>query len=221
MTLFAKVRALTLGTANDLLDKVIDLNSPTMLRQYVRDLETAEGQLRTEAAVAAGGVRTLTREKSDLEHRIADKTLAIKTVLASAAPNKDAVSRAYASEVVSLQSQLKGKTEELTDQATTSSNLDAALAKLDAKHVEMLGNLRRLESLDRSTKAKEHASAALSNVASLASSGDGISVDDIAAKMRARADVADEKFSRAMDDPTFQEDPSHAADVDALLNSLK
>jgi len=39
--------------------------------------------------------------------------------------------------------------------------------------------------------------------------------------MQRRADVADERFDRALADPSFAENPDHAADVDALLATLK
>src|SRR6266481_1935672 len=35
----AKLRVVTLGSVHDLLDRAIDLNSPSVIRQYTRDLE--------------------------------------------------------------------------------------------------------------------------------------------------------------------------------------
>lgn len=218
MTSFlSRFRTLAEGTANDLLNKAIDMNSPTMLRQYVRELEEAEGKLKTEAAVAAGGVRTLTRQKGDLEHHLADETAAAKTSMAT----NPAAARIHASTAVTLQTDLAAKTQEVVDQTTLSANLDAALAKLDAKHSQMVSAVRRLESMDRSTKAKEQAAGALENANAAANSGDGISIDNIQQKMQGRNDVAEEKFSRAMNDPGMAEDPTHTADVDAFLANLK
>lgn len=216
-TFLSKFRTLTLGTAHDLLDKAIDMNSPTILRQYVRDLETSENNLRSEAAVAAGGIRTLTRDKGDLEHRIADETAAAKNLMTT----NPTAARIHASNAVTMQGLLTDKAKDLVDQTTMSANLDAALAKLDAKHTQMLAAVRRLESMDRSTKAKEQAAGALQNANAAANSGDGISIDSIKEKMTARADVADEKFNRAMNDPGMAEDPAHAADVDAFMANLK
>lgn len=218
MGILSKVRTIALGSTNDLLDKVIDMNSPSALRQYVRDLEDAEAKLRNEAAVAAGGVRTLTREKGDIEHRLADETTLAKQ--AQAAGNA-ALARTHAGSAVDLQKDLAAKTQELAGQTATSQSLDAALAKIDAKHTEMVGAVRRLESLDRTTKAKEQAASTLQSVAAASASGDGISIDSIQDKMQRRADVADEKFDRAMGDQTFAEDPQHSADVDSFLAGLK
>src|SRR2546430_4877220 len=50
----------------------------------------------------------------------------------------------------------------------------------------------------RDTKTKEAASSALNSASSLIDGGSDISVDDIETKMRARNDVASEKFDRAV-----------------------
>lgn len=52
--------------------------------------------------------------------------------------------------------------------------------------------------MEQSAKAKEGAAEALRGVAKLASSGAQVSVDDVSARLQARSDVADEKFTRAM-----------------------
>lgn len=218
MSIFSKARTIVLGTTNDLLDKVIDMNSPTMLRQYVRDLEDAEAKLRNEAAMAAGGIRTLTREKGDLESRLATETTLAKKFQAE---GNTALARTHASAAVTLQTDLKAKTQELADQTTTSQNLDAALAKVDAKHTDMVNAVRRLESLDRTTKAKEQAASTLQSVAAATASGSSISIDSIQDKMQRRADVADEKFDRAMADPSMADDPTQSAAVDDFLAGLK
>src|SRR5258708_40052018 len=66
----AKLRVVTLGTVHDLLDKAIDLNSPSVIRQYTRDLEDALDRMKQEAVNQAGTVRTLQREKVELGDRI-------------------------------------------------------------------------------------------------------------------------------------------------------
>ena len=220
-SIFQKLRVLGLGSVHDILDKAIDMNSPTVLRQYVRDLETAEAQLKNEAAVAAGGKRTLTRELEDLNHRITDKLAAIKIIQAGTNPAAESIARNYASVVVNLQNEVKDKQAQLAAQEELSANLESALSKIDAKHAEMLSQVHRLESLDRATKAKEQAAGALDNAVNLASSGVGVNIDSVRAKVEARADVADEKFKRAMNNDGLSEDPIHSQAVDELLAKLK
>lgn len=212
-----KLRTVTLGTAHDLLDKTIDLNSPSALRQYTRDLEDALSKLQNEAAAQAGAVRTLLREQGDLEHQI--ESAKINTTKFLAAGNKDAA-RAKAADVVRLQSQLQHINENLATQKELSQKLDASVAQIDAKHSDMVSRVRELERLDRQTKAMEQGARTSELAGKLMSSGVDISTDDIESKMRARNDVAQEKFDRAMGHIDTPEDPETAAAVDDMLAQL-
>lgn len=217
MTTFVqKLRVLTLGSVHDLLDKAIDLNSPSALRQYVRDLEDALDKLRNEAAMQAGMLRTLTREQGDLTAKIAtSRTLAQKYVTTN-----PALARIKASDVISGQKELESITQQIGTQTQVSQKLDAAVAQLDSKHTEMVSNVRRLESMDRTTKAQEQAASALTSAGHTLASGSGVSIDDIESKMQGRSDVASEKFDRALGTVQSTEEPEHAAEVDELLASL-
>lgn len=216
-TFLQKLRTVTLGTAHDLLDKAIDLNSPSALRQYVRDLEDALDRLRNEAAVAAGQIRTMEREKGDYESTI---TYCTQTAQRYVNSGKQDLARIEASKVLRAKENLARVTSQLETQHTTSSNLDNAVALLDAKHTDMVQRVRDLERIDRDSKAKEQAAGALSAAGKLVSGGADISVDDIESKMRARNDVANEKFSRAIGDVRVQEDEEHGAAVDDFLSNL-
>lgn len=213
-----KLRTVTLGTAHDLLDKAIDLNSPSALRQYVRDLEDAMDKLRSEAAVQAGQVRTVTREIGDLQHQIETGTNAARLFQEQ---GKMELAKAKASLVVQAQSRLEGAKLQLATQQQTSQQLDIAVQKLEARHTEMVQNVRRLESMDRTTKANEAAARSLSQAGKVVSGGADISIDDIETRMQARSDVASEKLQRAMGAVELPEDPEHDAAVDSLLASLK
>lgn len=216
-TFVAKLRAVTLGTVHDLLDKAIDMNSPSVLRQYVRDLEDAQDKLSTLAAEQAGGVRTYVREISELDAKIDVGKKTITKLLATGHPD---LAKIKGSEVLALQDQRKDKAAALDAQRTTSQRLDEAVSKLNGKHATMVVQLRQLESLDRDTKAKEQAGRTLQMAGRLVSGGADVSVDDISSKMRARNDVASEKFSRAMGDVTVPENPEENAAVDDLLKEL-
>lgn len=230
--IFAKARAFTLGNMHDLLDKAIDLNSPAVLKQYVRDLETAIEQLKTEAAVQAGGLRTLNREIGDLQNNITGKTAAIHVRLASLAKpvndqgqagtaTMDPTVRSWGAQVVAWQKELDAKKAQLPAQQKVVTDLDGAVAKLDAKHTEAVSNVRSLESRAHMTEAKNKSVKALEQTASLTSSVDAGSIDNLQAKVAAAADVADEKFDRAMGSDAFAESAEQTQDVDAFLNTLK
>lgn len=217
MSILAKIRVLTLGAANDLLDKAIDINSPSALRQYVRDLEDALDRLRNEAAMQAGMLRTLTREIGDLQHRIESETSVVQKLMAS--PTGQALARTKATTIVAWKKELESKQEALQTQQTTSAGIDSAVAKLDAKHTLMVQQVRDLERTDRDTKAKEQAAHSLEAAGKLVGSLNGVSIDDIKGKMNARNDVANEKFARAMG--TMEDDSSgDQAAVDDFLSSI-
>ncbi len=217
----AKLRTVTLGTVHDLLDKAIDMNSPSALRQYTRDLEDALEKMTSDAAIQAGTVRTLEREKGDMEHHIETDKLAIVKILASAAPQKEDLARMKGAEIVRLQKQLESNIQNLAGQRESSAAIDKALAGLQAKHQDMVSRVRELERLDRDTKAKEAVAKSLQQAGRLANSGADISVDDIESKMRARNDIAGEKMSRALGAMHTEEDPTTAGEVDALISSLR
>lgn len=219
--LISKIRLVVVGTAHDLLDKAIDLNSPSAVRQYVRDMETALDQLRNESAIQAGQVRTMTRELGDLKHNIETETAIVAKIMAGIYPNKETLARAKGTLIVGWQKEVPGREQDLEDQKKASMSIDEAVAKLDAKHTVMVQRVRELERIDRQSKAKEHAADSLKAAGALVSGGSDISIDNIEEKMRARKDVADEKFDRAMGSVSVEEDPTANSDVDNFLASLK
>jgi phage shock protein A len=221
MSIFKKIRLVALGNMEDLLDKVIDTNSPAVVKQYCRDLETALNQLRNEAAVAAGQVRTLEREKAEAEGQKAHVEETIAHVLQSSDPNKDAVARQQAQLLPAIARKLSTLNDTLTTQLETSKNLDRAVQALDLKHAAMVSRIQELEMLDRGSKAKESAARALNAAGSLAAGGTDISIDNLESRIRARGDVADSKFERAMGTVSDLADPSEAAEADGYLEQIK
>lgn len=229
-SLFAKARAFTLGNIHELLDKTTD--NPVVLKQLVRDLEAAIQQLRTEAAVQAGGLRTINREIGDLNNNITSKTAAIHIRLASlpkpvnaegqaGTSLQDPTIRSWGAQIVAWQKELAAKQADLPAQQEAVAKLDGAVAKLDAKHTEAVSNVRSLESRSHVTAAKSHSAKVLEQVGSLSSGIDSDSIDNLSAKINAEADIADEKFDRAMGSDAFAESAQQTQDVDAFLNTLK
>lgn len=214
-----KVRLVVLGTAHDLLDRAIDMNSPSALRQYTRDLEEALERLRSEAAIQAAQVRTLEREKGDVQEKLIVREAAVSKLLN--AGQRDAA-KLKAAEIVNLRSRSEQLTTQVAAQGTVSNNLDQAVAKLEARHSDMLNRVRDLERLDRESKAKEHAADAVRAANRLVDGGADLSIDAIESHMRERNDVANEKFERAMGSAsTVAEDADKAAAIDNILNELQ
>jgi len=217
-TFLQKVRLVTLGSVHDLLDKAIDANSPSALRQYVRDLEDALDRMKTEAAVQAGQVRTLFREQADLESRIETTKATAKKLVDSGHPD---LARPKATDILRMQEELKCTSANLVTQQETSKKIDIAVGQLESKHEQIVFRVRELERLDRDSKAKEAAATSLAAAGRLIGGGTDISIDDIQSKMLSRNDAASEKFDRAVGDVKQPIDPEQEAKVDDLLASLK
>lgn len=216
-TFIQKLRVAVLGAANDLLDKTIDLNSPSAVRQYVRDLETAEDKITLEAATAAGAVRTAKRERDDTQHAVDAGKVRIAALQGKGFTD---AARTEASRVVTLQSLLAGYPARIQTAEETSANIDKALLAIQSKHGQMVEQARRLSQLDLDTKAKRQAANALTAAGKLVGTGASISIDDITTRMSATNDVETERFNRSLGGIDTTEDPLHASAVDDLLTSL-
>ena len=216
MGFLQKLRIVTLGAANDLLDKAVDMNSPSALRQYVRDLEDAIGKMNSELAVQEGGLRSLKREYGDLGAKIASEKNNIKTMMAT---NPDGA-RARAAIVLEEQKHFDNMGNDINNQQAVIDQLQKSSENLQAKHDLMVSRVRELERLDRDTKTKQaaaHANDAANAILGLDSSK---SIDDVEDRMRRQNDVASAAFDRSMA-AGAKPDETNSADVDALLASLK
>lgn len=214
----AKLRVVTLGNVHDLLDKAIDLNSPSVVRQYTRDLEDALDRMKSEAAIQAGGVRTLEREKVELESRIKTTEATIKHLIEA---GHEDLARPKAADLVRMRAHFSDADPNIAAARKSSHDIDVAVANLEAKHAEMVDHVRELERLDRDTKSKRLAATTLAAAGRLVKSGADISVDDVESRMRASNDVAQEQFQRALGDTAVQEDAETGAAVDDVLAEFK
>jgi phage shock protein A len=220
MSIFAKARLVVLGSANDLLDKVIDLNSPSAVRQQVRDLEDAINKLATDVAVQDGALRTMTREKVELSSKIDTQKATVAQLLKSTDSNAAALARDKAQLILTEQSQLTSLTDQITTQTTTVATMKTTVQRLQAKHDQLVVRVHELERLDRDSKSKEQAASAIKSAGAMLGSVDTGSIDNLTARMQARNDVASAKFDSAVGTLT-PEPETNSADVDALLASLK
>lgn len=218
-TFIQKLRVTILGNVHQLLDKAIDLNSPAVVRQYVRDLEDAQDKLRNEAAIQAGQLRTFKREVADMQGRV---DLGKATLTKLQTTGTPALAKSKASEIVALQKSIATEQAQIPELEAAAAKLDEAVANLETRHTQMVQQLRTLERLDRDSKSKEQATRALQAAGRLVSGGADVSVDDVQSRIQARNDVASEKFDRAMGDVKLPEDdPNTAEAVEQLLNETK
>lgn len=219
MSFFQKVRAVTLGAAHDLLDKTIDMNSPSAVRQYARDVEAAVHQMENESAIQSGQVRTTTREKAELDNRIATDKKTIEHLLAAGTESGKNLAKVKASLVLQNQKHSDELAQTIAGQQDTADKIAASVTALQAKYQQVVAQVHELEQMDRDTKAKESANSAIQAAGSILATGNSVSVDDLKGRMQRRNDVASSRFDQSMASMPAPEE-ANSEDVEALLASL-
>ncbi len=210
-TLFGKIRTLTLSNLHTLLDKAIDLNSVGAVKQHIRDLEEAKEEIADEASIAKGRVSSADKEMAALKAKIAATNENIDAILNDGDPSNDHLAEKLDVKLQDYEKTLQGGQEEYDTLKKTADALAQAADKLTSKHAEMMSNLKRLEQLERTAAAKSKAAAALNAAAKVTAGAGEVSVDNIEARLRDKANVADAKFDRAMGDLNSQDDTDVAS----------
>jgi phage shock protein A len=219
MSLFSRLRTVTLAYGNNLLDKAVDMNSIPVLKQYVRDLEDAIEKTNHESAVAHANVSVLQTQIDGTS-----KTINLDTQRAQAylAKSDETNARLVATRIHESQILVDSLKEQISQATSNSQQLDSALQKMQAKHSEVMSQLRVLESKDRQASALSTATNSLKQASAILGSNDvADSVDSISRKIETRAAVANEEFTRAVSAFDTPDDPLKTAAVDDILNSLR
>ena len=222
--LLEKVRIGFLAQAHSMLDKIIDLNSPQAVREYIRELERSIEGIENDAAEAAGHVTTTDREVHRLLGQIESYDHAIDAILSSVDQASTDKARELQVKLNGFKQQLEAKQTELTTAKETADAIVHSLSALRSKHQSMVQQLTTLDSLDKAAKDKERAAKALQQAAKISSIGSDISVDDLASRIQARHDVADEKLKRAlasMDDVAGKDVALTQADADIAARKAR
>jgi len=199
-SIWQKIRTLTLGNLHEVLDAAIDLNSVAACKQYVRDLEEAKDKIRDQAASARGRLGSSQAAVITLEKQIEEDTENAQLILDDGDDSNDGDAHKLMEGVVTKTDLLETKRAQLTADKQAADALGDATRKICAKHAEMVNNVKRLEALEQQTKAQEQATEALRQAGKLASSADGVSVDNVEQRLRDRAAASSEKFKDAMSD---------------------
>ena len=219
MTLFSKLRTVTLAYGNDLLDRAVDMNSIPVVKQYIRDLEDAIDKTNHESAVAAAGVTVLQGQLDNTSKLVELDTQRAQAYLAK---GDEVNARLVAGRIHDNQLLLESFKEQLGTATTNAQQLNTALERMNAKHSEVMTALRRLESEDRQARSMESVTSSLKAASAITSNNDVMgSVDNISQKIHQRSAVANEEFNRAVG--AFQEppDPLKDAAVDDILAGLR
>ncbi|MEK7566942.1 MAG: hypothetical protein AAB527_02310, partial [Patescibacteria group bacterium] len=113
-------------------------------------------------------------------------------------PTNDHLATAKQVELNGINERIAETAQELVDSKTTASKLDEAVSSLRSKHVAMVRQVQKLESMERGNRAKKDAAKAIGRVREMVQAGEDVSVDSVISRMKRDGDVADERFDRAM-----------------------
>lgn len=205
-SIFDKLRTIGLGNLHDVLDKVIDLNSPAAIRQYLRDLSAAKDQLR-EARVAQTG--RITNLERDIDSSTAQETTLgsdIDLLLGDSDPDNDASTIKMQRQIDELAASRTGLASDLAGAKATEEALLSAIEKIGSKYDSLNRELSNIVSRNAQTRAKNAASKALQGASGAVANAGGIDVDSVAARVQLDGDVADARFQDALGSLTSKSD---------------
>lgn len=219
MSLFSRIRTVTLAYSNNLLDKAVDMNSIPVVKQYVRDLEDAIDKTGHESAVAAANITVL---QSNITMQQKTMDLAAQRARAYLEKNDDVNARLVAARIHDSQILSDSLKEQIGQATINAQKMDKALEQMTTRHSEVMTQLRTLESEDRQAKNLESATQSLKAASSvLSDNGVNDSVDGVGQRIHQRSAVANEEFNRtvgAFDQPA---DPLKDAAIDSIMAGLR
>lgn len=220
MGLFSKIRTAVAGYSNELVDKAIESKPLPYLKQHVRELEAAMGDINHQAAVAAATITTLGNQKAAALKSIENEQATAKAYLSK---GDQTSARQVAGRIHDLQQRVVTLDEQIKIATENSKALDQAREAIKTKHDQTMSRVRDLEMKDRSSRALESASKHLQQAGEVLSSASvaASTIDDVASKVDARSDLAREEFNRTMADFQPASDPVRDQAVDSILESLK
>ena len=196
-SIIEKIRVFVKAKAHKLLDAAIDMDSPEVLKQYIREYEEALSEMDSARATAKADVNIAVRSVAALEKQVKDTTRDIETLLGDNDPNNDHFALDLENRVMGFEQDLQVQQATLTALRQASASLETVGVKMKAKHREMTQALTRLTGMDRAAKAQEGAAAALKAVGSMASGVDATtSVDNLQKRIERRLEVAQETLKQ-------------------------
>lgn len=200
MKILEKIGLVVNSNIHELLDAVIDLNSPAVIKEQVRRLERATDAIGTQVAVATGQVNVIDNEISQIEKSLATLQVRIDKILSDDDDTNDVNAVPMQVQATSLEKRLAGKKEERTTAAATAKSLRDTQVKVKAKLSALTARISELERLNKATKAKEAAANVLKNAKDLSNIDASMSVDNFERDLRARAATADARLNEALGD---------------------
>lgn len=220
-TFLQKVHTAMFAEAHEVADKLVDMNSIPNLKENIRELETAQLTLATQAAAAAANVGIQTSRRDSMQTAIDHDTLVIKAFL-NKTPADEKSARVFATKVEGEKTQLTILNQQIGMATQQSQQFDTTVERLKNKHAELMNRVKVLTMKDNATRGLNLGSHSLQVAQSMLNT-DGVdgSVDNVADRIDEKNAVAQETFNRTVASMEPPPDPLKDQAVDDLLNSLR
>ena len=185
-SLLEKVSTLISANLHYMVDQSLKSNSPAVIDQYIRQVETNLADLEDAAATVGGEVRTIQRKVNDLEQKSTELDRAIDAFLSEGNETAAAAAQSrYNSNkrlLDTYQDQAERQQEEFQKLLDAKVKLDARLATMKAEREELMALLELAKSKETTVKA-------MKSLDDLMGSGDS-DISGIAESIYARLDKA-------------------------------
>ncbi|MCC6458156.1 MAG: PspA/IM30 family protein [Caldilineaceae bacterium] len=185
-SLLDKVSTLISANLHYMVDQALQNNSPAVIDQYIRQVESNLADLEDAAAAVGGEVKGIQRRLTEQEQKLAEMDRAIDAFLVE---GNESAAVAVQSRYNSSKRLVEAYQEQLTRQDEEFKNLLSAKVKLEARLATMKAEREELTALLELAKSKETTVRAVKSLKDLTGSGDA-DIARIANSIRSRLDKA-------------------------------
>lgn len=217
-SLLDKVSTLISANLHYMVDQALQSNSPAVIDQYIRQVESNLADLEDAAAAVGGEVKGIQRRLADQEQKMHEMDRAIDAFLVE---GNESAAVAVQSRYNSSKRLVEAYQEQLTRQDEEFKNLLDAKVKLEARLATMKAEREELTALLELAKSKETTVKAVKNLKDLTGSGDA-DIARIANSIRTRLDkasVASEMQAASLDQQ--MDDVLERSELDSQLAERK
>jgi phage shock protein A len=169
-----------------MVDQALQNNSPAVIDQYIRQVESNLADLEDAAAAVGGEVKGIQRRLTEQEHKMQEMDRAIDAFLVE---GNESAAVAVQSRFNSAKRLVEAYQEQLTRQDEEFKNLLSAKVKLEARLATMKAEREELTALLELAKSKETTVKVVKSLKDLTGSGDA-DIARIANSIRTRLDKA-------------------------------
>jgi phage shock protein A len=185
-SLLEKVSTLISANLHYMVDQALQNNSPAVIDQYIRQVESNLADLEDAAAAVGGEVKGIQRRLTEQEHKMQEMDRAIDAFLVE---GNESAAVAVQSRFNSAKRLVEAYQEQLTRQDEEFKNLLSAKVKLEARLATMKAEREELTALLELAKSKETTVKVVKSLKDLTGSGDA-DIARIANSIRTRLDKA-------------------------------